>query len=104
MNAHTADDVPRPTSPPPTPFLSSPHVYILVVGVLAVVPVVFGIVMCKKARERKSKIHYARGKQPFSSDYITTVSTVHYILIHSHAYCTLYSKLLTVSGLISHAN
>ena len=80
INAHTADDVPRPTPPPPTPFLSSPHVYILVVGVLAVVPVVFGIVMCKKARERKSKIHYARGKQPFSSDYT---------IYHNRFHCTL---------------
>ena len=58
----TAVDVPQPTSPPSTPFLSSPFVYILVVGVLALVPVVFGIVLCKKARERKSKVQYVRGE------------------------------------------
>ena len=60
---HTADDVPQPTSPPSTPFLNSPYVYILVLAVLAVVPVVVGIALCKKAWEKKSKVQYARGEQ-----------------------------------------
>ena len=65
MNTLAADQVPQPTSSPPTSFLSSSYVYILVVGVLAVVPLVFGIVLCKKAREKRSKVQYVRGEELF---------------------------------------
>ena len=61
--SHVAEEVPQPTSEPPTPFLKSPYVYILVVGVVAVVPVVLGIVLCKKSKDRKDKVQYCRGKQ-----------------------------------------
>ena len=44
-----------------TPFLESSYVYIVVVGVLAVVPIVMGIVLFKKAREKKRKVQYCRG-------------------------------------------
>ena len=36
--------------------------YIIVAGVVAVVPIVLGIVLCKKARERKRKVQYCRGE------------------------------------------
>lgn len=60
---YTVIEAPESSPADSTPFLSSPYVYIIVIGVVAVVPIVLGIVLFKKAREKRMKLLYCRGEQ-----------------------------------------